>query len=175
MSANVVRLVTGREAAKAARALQSLVERRDSWPYPHVYPPPNAQRVHKTGNIEAPTPTVQAEVLAYTVPLGFRFWLTDLVQVFTGSGFIPGRGDATWQLDKNSPIGIPNLSALVIDGFAAEIVMLGSFDFPWPLRMPELFEPNDVVRSKVTTLASIAAGTPNYFTSMFLGWLVPAE
>ena len=41
--------------------------------------------------------------------------------------------------------------------------------------MPEIFTAGDVVRSKVTTTANIAAGIPNYFTSMFLGWLVPAE
>jgi hypothetical protein len=172
---STVRLVTGREAAKAARALQTLVERRDAWPFPHSYAPPNSQRVQVVQSIAAPVVGVQAVVAAYTVPLGFRFWLTDIVQLFTGSGFIPGRGDATWQLDKNSPVGIANLSALLIDGFAALDVTLGSLLFPWPLRMPELLEPNDVLRSKVTTTAAIAAGTPNYFTSMFLGWLVPAE
>jgi hypothetical protein len=177
-----IRMLTGRESIKAARRLEALEMRRDQWPYPHAFPPPSAQRVQREGTIAAPAVGTQTVVLAYTVPLGFRFWITDIVQGYSGAGMVPGRGDATWQLDKNSPIGLAPLQALVIDGFGASSVPFGcwmngvvSSFFPWPLRMPELLEPNDVLRSKITTTVAITAGDPNYFTSMFLGWLVPAE
>lgn len=170
------RMVTGVEAVKAVRKLQQTQSQRDEWPYPWSFPPPNAIRVKAVGSIAAPTPTVQAVVVAYTVPTGFWFALTRIVQtVEAANAFLPGRGDATWTLDKNVPLGYPYIQGSVVQGFGADVVPLGSYQIPWILDVPEILEAGDTVQSKVLTTVAIPAGDPNYFTSILLGWLVPAE
>lgn len=169
------RMVSGVEAVQAVRRLKQLQSQRDEWPYPWSFPPPNAIRVKATGSIAAPTPTVQAVVVSYTVPTGFMFYLTRLVQAYTGAGLVPGCGDATWTLDKNVPLGYPYLQGSVVQGFSADTVPLGDFILPWVLDTPEVLEAGDTARSKVLTTVNITAGDPNWFTSVLLGWLVPAE
>lgn len=173
------RVVTGPEAVKAAAAIAAVEDRRDQWPYPWSFPPPNAKRVFRVGSLLAPAApvfpalTVTTEVLAYQVPQGYRFWLCSIVQVYIGAGFVAGSGDILWTLDKNRPIGVAPLQGEVVQGFAAVGLPLGSLAYPWPLDMPELLGPTDILRSKVTTTNAIPQGNSNFFHSIFSGWLEP--
>jgi len=165
--------VVGPDAVRAAAS--TLLRMPKDWPYDWIYPPENSIRVRQSASIAAPANATQTVVLSYTVPTGYRFCMTHIVQVFTGSGFVAGSGSITWVLDVNVQIGLTTPLGNVVQGFASEVVPLGSFSYgPWPLLRPELFDENDVVRHKVTTTAAITPGAPNYFTSMFLGWLLPA-
>jgi hypothetical protein len=171
-------VVTGPQAIRAATQLAKIQDRRDQWPYPWSFPPPSASRVTiglgTEGTLAAPAPATQAQVLEYTVRSGFMFWLVSIVQVYLGTGFTPGSGDIIWSLDRNTPLGGGTLQGSPIQGFQAVDVPLGSLVLPWTLDMPEVFQPYDVIRSKVLTTSAIPAGAPNYFKSVFRGWLAPA-
>jgi len=169
------RFLTGAEAVKAVRKLSTSQDARDQWPYPWLFPPPGSIRVRASASIAAPVSGTQAQVLLYTVPSGFNFVLTRVVQLYTGASFVPGSGDIVWSLDKNVAVGSPLVLGNPIQGFASEVVPLGSSEFPWTLDMPEILVANDQLRSKVLTTVNIPAGAPNYFTSMVMGWLAPAE
>ena len=167
------RIVTGPEAVKAVASMAATQDRRDQWPYPWNFPPPNALRVFRVGSLLSPNPATQTEVLSYQVPQGFRFWLTALVQIYAGTGFTPGSGDVLWTLDKNQPVGVVPLQGEVVQGFGSLGIPLGSLLYPWPLQMPELLLATDVLRSKVITTVAIPVGVTNYFHSVIEGWLEP--
>lgn len=186
ISAPVNRILSGPSAMAAQRKLASLDQRRQEWPYTHVFPPPQAVRVNIEGSIPAPSVGVQTQVLQYQVPDGFQFAFTELMQFFNGTGFVLGnQTQITWVLDVNTPIPAPaggiaqgypvqGLSPSflpkggVVDGTA--ITAFGMFA-PWPLLMPEILQPLDILRSKVTTSVAITPGSPNFFISVFLGWI----
>src|ERR1035437_4756709 len=111
------RIVTGPEAVKAAAAIAATHDRRDQWPYPWSFPPPNARRVFRVGSVLAPAPATETEVLVYRVPQGYQFWLVSIVQVYLGAGFIAGAGDILWTLDRNRPVGVATLQGEIIQGF----------------------------------------------------------
>ena len=174
MSTMQVRVLSGPDSVRAAAEIERANVRKDTWPYDWVYPPRNSQDVRASASIASPLPATQTEVLAYTVPPGFMFYLVALVQIYTGSGFVPGSGDITWVVDVNRAVGT-SFPGNPVRWFGSDVVPLGSLVIPWPLARAEVFYPNDVLRSKVTTTAAIPDGVPNYFTSMFLGWIVPNE
>lgn len=176
-------VVTGPQAVKTITKLGRMQDRRDQWPYPWLFPPPSAKRVTiglgAEGTLAAPAPATQATVLSYEVPGGQQFLLTSIVQIYLGpdgkgTGFVPGSGSILWTLDRNSPLGLVVPQGSVIQDFAAVDVALGSLVYPWTLDMPELFSPWDAIRSKVIVTAAIPTGAPNYFKSIFRGWLYPA-
>jgi len=169
----------------AQRALNKQNQRKNDWPYTHVYPPPQAVRVEPEGILAAPAINTQTVVLQYQVPDGFQFAFTDLIQVFTGTGFVLGSTDIVWVLDINTPLGtvagttgqgysVQALSPSNIPkggmAFSASAGPQSVYD-PWPLPMPEILGPLDILRSKVTTTFAIAPGAPNYFITIFCGWM----
>jgi hypothetical protein len=165
--------LTGPSANFSVRALE---QRRKDWPYDWIYPPENSIRVRASNSIAAPAAATQTVVLAYTVPAGYYFVMAGLVQtlvITVGSAFVQGSGSVTWTIDVNTQIGITGPIGYPVQGFTNEVVTLGSTVIPWPLVRPDEFNENDVIRSKITTTAAITAGAGNYFTSMFLGWILP--
>lgn len=186
ISSPVSRILSGPSAMAAQRKLQKEDHRRQEWPYTHTFPPPQAVRVNIEGSIPAPAAATQTQVLQYQVPDGFQFAFTELMQFFSGTGFTLGSTtQITWTLDVNTPISPPaggiaqgypiqGLSPSflpkggVVNGTA--ITAFGMFA-PWPLLMPEILQPLDILRSKVTTSAAITPGSPNFFISVFLGWI----
>jgi hypothetical protein len=147
------------------------------WPYTWIYPPEEAIRVFQDNSIVAPANGAQTQVLSYTVPNGFQFVMSHVLQVFSQSApnFVPGSGQVTWVLDVNQPIGTTVVQGYSVNGYSSKVIPLGSLTSgsPWPLVRPEQFRPQDTIRSKVTTVSPIPVGGLNFFTSAFIGWLMP--
>jgi hypothetical protein len=173
MSAKPVRMLSGVDSVRAADALlHALQQRRDDWPYPHIYPPASAIDVNVVGSLVIPVMgATVVEVLKYQVPDGKRFYLTAVV--FTANvAIVPGQ--ALFTVDRNKPVGIANTQFIPEQGLINVPFALGSFvpGLPWPLRRAREFEPNDTVRVKAVNVG-LPSGDPNYFTAALLGWELP--
>ena len=173
-SNGAVEMLSGVDSVRAADSyLHALLGRRDAWPYPHIYPPPNATDVNVVGSLAIPTAgTGDAEVVAYQVPSGKRFYLTHVVM---GANITVVPGQALFTVDRNRPLPvITNYQFMPEHGLINVPFALGSFvpGDPWPLRRAREFEPLDVVRIKANNLF-LSAGDPNYFWGALLGWEVP--
>jgi hypothetical protein len=151
-------------------------QRKRAWPYIHRMPPPGAIRVRADGSIAVPTAVAgETQGIAYTVDEGFVFALEALAVEFLASG-LPGTvdpGDFTWTLDLNKPVGVGTFQGQSIQGFTQVDIPLGSLVIPWPLEMPDLFAPNDTIRSKFFNV-NLTPGDPNFFKTVLLGWRWPA-
>jgi hypothetical protein len=166
------RVYYGKDAAKAADILNQDQDRKEQWPYVHIYTPRNAEPVHVIAFAPTPAALATVEILKYPVPSGYRFYLRAIVQGYVGGAFLPG--DATWTIDRNTPIGIPTLQGQPEQGLINVPVQLGSFtaSSPWILPRAYEFEELDDVRSKGTNV-NLGVGIPNFFMSGFFGYLVP--
>lgn len=168
-----IQMFSGVDSVRAAKdLLNSMQSRRDAWPYPHVYPPPNAEDVHVVAAVATPALAVQVAVITYQVQSGKRFYLQGVLLSCTGaSTVIPGA--ALWTIDRNIPIGIANTQGSVEHGLVAVPFPLGSSAVePWRLQRAREFEPLDIVRVKGTNVA-LAVGAPNYFVCGLFGYEVP--
>src|ERR1035437_2635542 len=142
------RVYSGVDAVKAADVVMRDQSNREKRPYMHVYPPVNAEPVHVIGSVVTPALAATVIVLAYQVPSGFRFYLRGIIQTYEGGNFVSGQ--ATWTIDRNTPVGVANYQAQPEQGLVAVPVRVGSFA---PFMMDEFarayeFEPLDIVRSK---------------------------
>lgn len=169
---SAVRLFTGVDAVKAADKLRTIRENQERWPYIHVYPPPDSIPVHEITRtaVAAPVGTGSTvEVLAYTVPSGFAFFMLDVVLSFQGASFT--WGDGKWSVTRNTPIGVANVQASPVQGLTNIPFPLGSFQSSGPWRLPRAynFKPLDVVRAAFTDV-SVGNGL---LAAGFFGWLVP--
>lgn len=179
ISPSVGRILAGPSAAPADRKLATRFQRQSAWPYTHSFPPPQSVRVHPEGIIPAPAGSTQTVVLSYQVPDGFQFAFVALMNIFSGSGFALGSTDITWVLDVNTPIPAPaggSAQGYPIQGMSPSNLPKGAFASglfaPWRLPKPEILNPLDTLRSKVTTNgAVIIPGAPNFFIAVFLGWM----
>jgi hypothetical protein len=174
-------ILIGPSEMPAQRALNKQRQRKEDWPYTHIFPPPQAVRVEPEGILPSPAPGVTSIILQYQVPDGFQFVFTGLIQIYAGTGFTLGSNDIQWLLDINTPLTVPaggtpqgypvqalSPSNLPKGGVLASPACLFA---PWPLPMPEVLGPLDILRSKVTTTGTISPGAPNYFITVFLGWM----
>ncbi len=177
MSANrVVRLVSGADSVMAADAYRLAVQdRRDSWPYVHVHPPPSATDVFKIFTIAVQTaatpPAVAAaiEIGKYTVNAGKVFYLRSVM--FGASSSIVA-GDAFFTLDRNSAIGVTNTQFQPEHGLVNVPIALGSpVNGPFPLEMARVFAPNDVIRIKGVNI-NLSDGT--FYVCGIFGYEVPS-
>lgn len=184
VSPHLSKILAGPSSMTAQRALTKQDQKRQDWPYTHVFPPMQAVRVEPEGIIPAPLNGVQTIVLSYQVPDGFQFAFTGLIAVYVGAGFTLGSNDVTWVLDINTPIPSPaggSGQGYPIQAMSPSNIPKGAIAFsssggqsiyaPWPIPMPEILGPLDILRSKVTTLAAITPGAPNYFITIFIGWM----
>lgn len=174
MAARPVRMLSGADSVRAADAYRAAVQdRRDAWPYVHVYPPPNSTDVNVVGALAIPTAlTGFAVVCSYQVPSGKRFYLTHVV-LSANFTFTPGQ--ALFTVDRNMPVpAITNAQFQPERQLVNVPVALGSLvpGQPWPLRRAREFEPLDTVRAKASNLG-LSAGDPNYFVCALLGYEVP--
>lgn len=170
--------VNGPDQVIGASKMRSTKNRMEQWPYPWSYPPPNAKNAQPFGSVAAPQPGVQTAVVTYSVPIGTRFYLIGIIRQFAGQGFIQGSGSAIWTLDVNSPVnsGTQVIQSSTVAFFQNNAFTLGSFDSgPFYLAMPEIYEASSIIRDKVTTTNSITPGAPNFFTTILIGYTVPAE
>jgi hypothetical protein len=174
-------ILAGPSQMPAQRALNEQEHRREMWPYTHVFPPPQAIRQEPEGIIPSPFPGVTTVVLSYQVPDGFQFLLTGLFQVYSGASFVLGSTDITWLLDINTPVALP--SGGTTQGYPVQqlspsnlpkggmLVNPACLFAPWPLPKPEPLNSLDTLRSKVTTTGAIPVGAPNFFITIFMGWM----
>ena len=161
---------------QAADALRKERGQKQQWPYPWSYPPPGAIRViagaDTSGTLVTPALATPTQGLLYTVDEGFQFVLTELVVIYingsTSNQGVPP-GGFTWSLTVNQPVGVSSFQGSPIQGFTNVDVPLGSIGYPWPLEMPEFFQPNDQIRSVFTNVA-LSVGGANWFKTLLLGW-----
>jgi hypothetical protein len=165
------RMLSGADAVRAAAKIRALKGNLASWPYPWLFPQEDALKVMQFGVIPAPVAATTTPVLIYQVPTGFNFALVGILQDFQGNGFIPGAGNALWDLLLN-----PGAQNLAVEGIAQVPFNYGSIANGkwWEFPAPEVFVSNDTLQSQITTTADIAAGAPNYFISQLLGFLWPS-
>ena len=172
----VVQMYSGVDSVRAADAYRiAIQERRDQWPYVHIYPPPNAIDVNVIG-----TAVTQAQgaaaiaVVTYQVNAGKRFYLQAVLlgaQLDLGSLFVPGA--ALFTIDRNSPIGIADSQYMPEHGLVNIPVQLGSAAFgPWRLQRAREFGPLDIVRIKATNVA-LSVGEPNWYVCGLFGYEIP--
>lgn len=168
------RLYTGPDATRAAQEVAKIRENQEQWPYEHIYPPKNARRVEVISTpLAAPDPADGiTQVLLYTVPAGYRFFMREILLAFSGATFTPG--DAIWAVDVNRPVGVTNNQGYPLEWLGNLSIPLGSWQQgnKWPFERAYEFAPLDQIRSKVTNV-NLNAGAPNYFVSGFFGYLIP--
>jgi len=162
MAAKAIQMYSGADSVRAADALRlAIQERRDSWPYVHVYPPPNSKDVFVIGTIAVPV-SGTVVIVQYQVQSGKRFYQTGVIFGMQGGEFTPGA--ATFTEDRNSALGSSNKQFLPEHGLIDVPVLLGgqnvngSYVAPFPLRRSREFEPLDVVRIKATNV-TLQGGT----------------
>jgi hypothetical protein len=165
------RILSGPEAVKQASTLRKRQDNKELFPYEWYYPPRNAKREMPSASIVAPAAGVTTTILSYTVPTGFYFILWGILQVFTGTGFTDGGGQAIWDTLLN-----PATQSLPVQSLSQIPYHLGSFDFGWfKFPSPDFYVSTDTLLNQVTTTADIALGAPNTFSTMFVGWLLPSS
>ena len=172
MSARPVRMFSGVDSVRAADQLRiAIQERRDSWPYVHVYPPPNAKDVLVLGAVATQLQGAAAiAVLSYQVSSGKRFYLQ---AVLLGANVAFAPGDALFTVDRNSPVGVPDAQFLPEHGLINVPVALGSAALgPWKLQRAREFEPLDVVRVKGTNV-NLGQGLPTQYVCGLFGYEIP--
>jgi hypothetical protein len=169
-------MYSGVDSVRSADAYRLAVqERRDQWPYVHIYPPPNAIDVHVIGT--AVTQALGAAAIAvvtYQVNAGKRFYLQGVLfsaVLDVGSTFTPG--SALFTVDRNSPIGITDSQYMPEHGLVNVPVQLGSASFgPWRLQRAREFQPLDYVRIKATNVA-LQVGAPTWYVCGLFGYEIP--
>jgi hypothetical protein len=164
-----------------AKALLAKQDRKlaDYW---WLFPPVTARDVLVTGGIALPGETVgtYSLVVEYDVPSGLKFVLTHVVAcaMIAGalnSAFAPGDGSVIFLLDVNEPLNSPIPQGAPVRGFAGLQVPLGNFATGmWsPLAMPEVFDPLDALRWKIT---NVSLATAHVFVACgFLGYTLPVD
>jgi hypothetical protein len=177
VSANpVVQMFSGVDSVRAADVLRlAIQERRDAWPYVHLYPPPVSQDVNVIGTAATQAHGAAAiAVVTYQVNAGKRFYLQAVLLsavLDVSASFVPG--DALYTVDRNSPIGITDSQFMPEHGLVNIPVQLGSATFgPWRLHRAREFSPLDIVRVKATNVG-LQVGAPTYFVCGLFGYEVP--
>lgn len=162
-----------------AKALLSQRDNKALWPYWWVYPPFSSSPVNQFNGIALPGESDDALILQYSVPSGEVFVLTGLIFGAYLSGdwntaFAPGDGSILGLLDVNNPLDNPVPMGAAVKGFQSVNVPLGSFQTgPFPLSMPFVFDPLDVLRWKVS---NVSLATDDVFVAAGLfGYTVPQD
>lgn len=156
---------------RMADALRQSVQRRDEWPYEHVFPAPVSEVVEVFGSAATLAAGTLTPILTYLVPAGLRFFLTALLCDFLGASFNPG--DALWTVDEN--FTVPSLQGSYVEGLIQWPVPAGSFAKGRRWKLPRAYEfaPLSVVRSTAVNV-NLGVGAPNTYVSGFFGYLVPS-
>ncbi len=169
-------MYSGVHSVRAAEAYRlALQERRDQWPYVHIFPPPNSQDVIAIGAVATQAQAAAAvAVVTYQVNAGKRFYLTAVllsVQLDIGATYVPGFG--LWTVDRNSLVGIADTQFMPEHGLVNIPVPLGTNTIaPFPLQRAREFGPLDIVRIKATNVG-LSAGSPTFWIGGLFGYEVP--
>jgi hypothetical protein len=169
-------MFSGVDSVRAADAYRIAVqERRDQWPYVHIYPPPNSQDVNVIGTAATQAQAAAAiAVVTYQVNAGKRFYLQAVLLsavLDVSASFVPG--DALFTVDRNSPIGITDSQFMPEHGLVNIPIILGSpVNGPWRLHRAREFGPLDIIRVKAVNV-NLGVGVPNYYVCGLFGYEVP--
>jgi hypothetical protein len=169
-------MFSGVDSVRAADAYRIAVqERRDQWPYVHIYPPPNSQDVNVIGTAATQAQGAAAiAVVTYQVNAGKRFYLQAVLLsavLDVSASFVPG--DALFTVDRNSPIGITDSQFMPEHGLVNVPVILGSpTNGPWRLHRAREFGPLDIIRVKAVNV-NLSVGVPTYYVCGLFGYEVP--
>jgi hypothetical protein len=160
----------GPSSIAAAESVRREIARRDQWPYPHVYPPNNSIRRNPTGYVVCPAPAASANILTFTVPQGFWFYMQQLGLYVLNTTF--NAGDFLFSVTKNVPLGITTFQGVPLTDLQNIAYNFGSPDHG-PVQLPraELFAPSDVIRANVQNIN--LGGPPITFAAVFGGYLLP--
>lgn len=174
----MIRVATGPEDVKAAAKLSEVLTRRDNWPFPWVYPPPDSQRRNPNatnlgpGYVVMPAVGDSSVVLAYQVPSGFQFEMTDLMFCPITTGFVPigNPGDYTFTVNRNTPsTGTAPQGSPLADLQNVPFPMGSPIQGPVKLARSENFGPTDIIRVYVNNVSGLA-GAPQYAVAQLFGW-----
>lgn len=166
-------VLSGVESIRAAEELFSAEkERKDLWPYVHIYPPPNAVDVVALAAVVTQAQAAAAvEVVSYRVSSGKRFFLRGIL---LGANVTIVPGQALFTIDRNRAVGVTvNAQYMPEHGLTNVPFQLGSQSFPWLLARAREFAALDTVRVKATNVG-LAVGDPNYWVCGLFGYEVPA-
>lgn len=168
------RIATGPESIRAAESIRRAIrDRRNQWPYPHVYPPETSERRDPMGwcGVPAAGSANQALILQFSVPSGYYFYLAELGLFYDNSQSF-NFGDFLFTVDQNTPLGGTPITQLPLTDWQAIPFPLGSINHG-PLTLPraELFSPEDVIRAKVTNVN--LGGGGGSFGAWLGGWIIP--
>ncbi len=172
-----VQMFSGPDSTRAAEALRiATVNRRDQWPYPHVYPPPESDDVFVIQTSAAGAAGIDVgssgTVLTYRVNSGKRLYLLGVIFGYQGGSFVPG--DATFTLNRNSPTAVTDKQAMPEHGLVNVPVLLGgelngSYVEPFLVRRAREFAPLSVLRI-VASNVTLTGGT---FVAGVFGYEIP--
>ena len=175
MSTAIMRGLGNGNPGMVAAAAQILP--RKARKYDAVIPPEYAEHVFHSQETPVGANATALEINAYTVEPGYLFRLTGILFTYVGVALADGLGQTTFTLDVDIPTTIgtgvvaPVLpSGYVVQGFNGIGFHLGSLDFgTWPIKGPMVFDPQEVLRIKVTTTSPFPE-TAVTFISIIEGW-----
>lgn len=148
---------------------------KEQAPYPWIAIPPGGRSFYRPGSFPAPAYGTQIEVCAYEVPEGREGVLMDIMNLYSdaGASFIEGSGDILWDYDVNIELGNVNPSGYWLADYYHIKTALGDLQQPWPVRGGIRLKQGDIVRQKVTTVATVTVGSPAFVHGALLGWTWP--
>lgn len=158
----------GASLSAAAQPLSTPHRVEGKYPFQWLYPGPNSRNRRPSGiilvpAIVPPATSVQAVVMSFEVPEGFRFELTELLMSTNATGYSPGLGLMSFSLIvkySTGPRGVEDLNNL--DFPTGKFVTIpGDFETELALlRRPINFAPLDVLQVVINnTGLATPAGT----------------
>ncbi len=171
----------GASLIAAARAMSTPHRAEGKYPFQWLYEGPNAKFARPSGIIPLPQiPTgessIQAVVMSFEVPEGYRFTLTDILMSTNATGYAPGQGLLAFTLQvvySTGPRAVEYLSGL--DYPTGKFVTLpGAFETELsPVRQRLDFAPLDVLQVIVNNTGIPTPGANDVLIGILQGFTYP--
>jgi hypothetical protein len=160
---------------RAAQALADPRRTEGKFPFQWLYPGPNSRMAMPNTaapvaipQIVGPATSAQAVLVAYEVPDGFRFVLTDILMQAIATDWAIGSGQLTFSLQVAYSTGPRNVEFLGNLPFP-----LGTFERPWPLRGRLEFGPLEVLEVILTNTGIPTPGANDFGYAALNGFTYP--
>lgn len=132
-----------------------------------LVPPPDSTIAMPNGSVVVPGHGANSIMLEYQVPEGM---------LFTVRGFTIRANVATWNQGSGDMFFVLSVEQgageRVVEFFDNILTELGR-DRPYPTMGRLEFQPLDILRWRVFSVANVSTGAGNYVTGMLSGWLYP--
>lgn len=175
---NVASFPGSAEMMESGRVMNAALELAGRGEYqfpPWIFPPVDARQLFVAGSVQAGAYGTQQVVLTYRVPAGFQAIVTGVVQLYEGTGFVPGLGDLLWSIDVDRQVGATIPSGRVVEGFLSVAVPLGSYERPWPIPAGIRLKALETIRYKALPVATVALGVGSALNCMISGYVWPVK